>query len=644
MRLCYILCFIWPHVFGTRFVRIDSRNSGGPLKHFWRSTGFCPSKPHAKAYKYDTGSDMNQNLAYIGALPFTGIQQVRIHWLLDLVQVTKQHPLQYDFHWLDQLIDKLYKNGLKPGFELMGSLSNFFTDFENKTQVVFWRDLVKATAERYIKKYGIDYVRRWNFETWNEPDCHDFDAVNMTVKGFLNYYDASSEGLRAADKRLIFGGPGDGCFYKKHHKGHKKYAIGLLDHVVHGTNLFTGNRETRIDFISWHLKGDGMANRILKLEKRLSEEIYTKYPSLRSKPFYNDEGDPLVGWSKPRLWRADVTYAALVVKVIALHQQRKFLKHINFTLLSNDNAFLSYYPHQFTQRTLLARFQMNNTKPPHVQFVHKPVYSAMMLLAYLGDRKLYVNITKHHVYNISTHDFGGIGSIHYPVASAVSDSFQVCLLLYNATDPGPGELEERNIKQDGESVEVKIFIDPPVSQSRDLYMIIFKINNSYGNPFMLWKKMGKPSYPTKEQFHAMRQQEGPNVIDKSAVKPGIITVKLQSFVAPALLLVHICSKAPHPPGQVSAVQVYKVTFGQVLVVWSDKFIGTKCILRYEVELSKSDTESQYRRINQQDSVVNSFMFVPSGNNSTLVTGYYRVRAVDYWNRPGQYSKPFYYPS
>lgn len=32
----------------------------------------------------------------------------------------------------------------------MGSVSNYFTDFEDKSQVVEWRNLVYLTAKRYI--------------------------------------------------------------------------------------------------------------------------------------------------------------------------------------------------------------------------------------------------------------------------------------------------------------------------------------------------------------------------------------------------------------------------------------------------------------------------------------------------------------
>lgn len=58
---------------------------------------------------------------------------------------------------------------------------------------------------------------------------------------------------------------------------------------------------------------------------------------------------------------------------------------VRYALLSNDNAFLSFHPHPFAQRTLTARFQVNDTRPPHVQLLRKPVLTAMGLLALLGE-------------------------------------------------------------------------------------------------------------------------------------------------------------------------------------------------------------------------------------------------------------------
>jgi hypothetical protein len=41
---------------------------------------------------------------------------------------------------------------MKPGFELMGSPSAFFDDFENKTQVYLWRDLILDMTQFFISE------------------------------------------------------------------------------------------------------------------------------------------------------------------------------------------------------------------------------------------------------------------------------------------------------------------------------------------------------------------------------------------------------------------------------------------------------------------------------------------------------------
>lgn len=32
-------------------------------------------------------------------------------------------------------------------------------------------------------KYGLAVVSQWNFETWNEPNNHDFDNVTVSIQG-----------------------------------------------------------------------------------------------------------------------------------------------------------------------------------------------------------------------------------------------------------------------------------------------------------------------------------------------------------------------------------------------------------------------------------------------------------------------------
>uniref|UniRef100_A0A671QI95 Glycosyl hydrolases family 39 N-terminal catalytic domain-containing protein n=1 Tax=Sinocyclocheilus anshuiensis TaxID=1608454 RepID=A0A671QI95_9TELE len=86
------------------------------LKHFWRSTGFCPPQPHSDAHLYDLSPEQQMNLALIGSVPHSGIQQVRIHWMLELVSArVYSGEYHYNFTHLDQLIDLLWQNGLQPG-------------------------------------------------------------------------------------------------------------------------------------------------------------------------------------------------------------------------------------------------------------------------------------------------------------------------------------------------------------------------------------------------------------------------------------------------------------------------------------------------------------------------------------------------
>ena len=82
----------------------------------------------------------------------------------------------------------------------------------------------------YVDRYGLDYVAEWNFESWNEPNNRDFDTLQFTIQGtlsstnhssschvlyigltgYLNYYDACSEGLKAAHPSLTLGTPANG--------------------------------------------------------------------------------------------------------------------------------------------------------------------------------------------------------------------------------------------------------------------------------------------------------------------------------------------------------------------------------------------------------------------------------------------------
>jgi len=311
---------------------------------------------------------MEQNLALISALPHEGINYVRIHFLYNLVSVIKdnqkkdsidltldEQEIRFNFTLLDQFMKQIHLNRLRIGFELMGNPSYYFTNFEDQKQIKEWTKLVRETASRYIKLYGIEYVSSWMFESWNEPDIlfrnySRSDHINMTLKGFSNYYQACNQGLSEAfgNHSFILGGPGDHWPFKK---AENSFVLSLLD------DISSKKIDVKLDFISLHEKGNhGNTSAIDEEEDKALEALRSRYPVFKTTSFMNNEGDPEAGWNKARWWRTDSSYAATIVDVISRRTNTWNDKHSNPLLtFSNDNSFLSFYPNQFTQRTLLAR-------------------------------------------------------------------------------------------------------------------------------------------------------------------------------------------------------------------------------------------------------------------------------------------------
>ncbi|XP_050714481.1 uncharacterized protein LOC126997437 isoform X2 [Eriocheir sinensis] len=362
-------------------VLVDGGAATAPLSHFWRSTGLSPPLPHTSPQPFLLSPDELLNLALVGSLPHDAISQVRIHWLLDLVNATLTDGApRYNFTQLDALMTHLHRHRLRPGFELMGNPGGIFSDLENATQVLWWRLLVEQTAARYVESFGLDWVSSWRWETWNEPDHHDFNNLNITEQGFLNYFEACRAGLLGVSPRLRLGGPGASC----RDPSFSRRCWSLLAHCQRRASARC------LDFLSVHKKGQEDADSILTQELLTAGLVRRSFPNLRHVPLVNDEGDFLKGWWRGLEWRADSRYAALVARAVAIHLPA--LSRLHYELLSFDNAFLNYRPSFFNQRTLVARFQMNSTSWPHVQLVKKPSYAVMGLLALLGDRQLRVRL------------------------------------------------------------------------------------------------------------------------------------------------------------------------------------------------------------------------------------------------------------
>ncbi|XP_058170286.1 alpha-L-iduronidase [Anopheles ziemanni] len=613
-----------------------------PLTPFWASTGLCPPEPRNSSGMFLLSRDSLLNLELIASLTKNGAKSVRIHWLLELLQVSlEEGKFRYNFTELDSFLDSLKYFGLSPGFELMGvpvgELSMQITHSE-----YFWKDLVQQLVEHYLNRYGASYVALWRFEAWNEPDLKTYNMLNFSVNDYLTYVTAIRMGLDAMIDsagpgvvRLGLNGPAGLFKAEVHHP----FCWGVLDFCNSMPN------QCPFDIITFHRKGSGRwASEVLDGARELINDIFTRFPKLRRMKFANDEADPIASWSTGRPFQADVRYAAMLFSIVSQHWNAMldtgddFGQH--FLFLSNDNAFLSYYPYVFEQRTLLARFQMNETVPPHTQFVVKPIYSALGMLGRLGERATRTYFQKGNVSYIISFDDRSPPSYLCIVASRSNDTFPLIVRRswFNITLP------------------LSVF-----GRTRVSYLIE-ALQDGLNDPFRIWQWEGRPAYPSAKQLAAMRAVQFPSVLNRGGVAEPVqfdqysdsttLSVNL-SLSGPWILSVRICSSLSANNklfGPVRRLRVRSVFADNVLIFWAVPNRGNvRCIQKYEVwfrplQSAVGKEKCKWRAINNhQHTPFTFFQYVTdSALTCSGVSGYYKVRVIDMFNRPAPFSSVIRY--
>eukprot|EP00936_MAST-01D_sp_MAST-1D-sp1_P001442 g1442.t1 len=581
---------------------------GTPLRHFWRSCGWCPPDPHPRFPEYFGRDDVAQNHVLIGSTPHGGVEFVRIHYLFDLLRpatnLTAESAIMtpaengylarrlstigidsiaLDWSALDAAMDQLHEQGLLPGFELMGNpgaaddrSDRIFTSFAEREQVLAWRDLVMATASRYIARFGADVVQRWRFESWNEPEgqCHRNLTVGIVcdIDSFLAYWDACAMGLRAAEANaglapgaLVFGGTAS--------DGTKEFLHALVSHCLNGTNFIDGSPGCggTPSFLNAHLKGDESARGIVDKELPVALETFSRTAGTaldnERVPWGNDEADPKVGWSHTYDWRGDARYPAMVTKAIAQHQMQFVrARNISYDVLSNDNGFLPYATNDdatFEQRTLVARWALNASEIPGAQhdtyeLVRKPVLNGMALLSRLGNVWHGSSCSGPGTGASDTASLGVLATsrgVFSDRNTSVEVPAEIVALVYNSADKDADPKATAN-------VTLRLSLDAAAAAkfSVDTRVALVRLDNSHGNALAIWQAQGKPRLPSLAQFSAIRAAA------EMVVEPGFprpLSISATSITdlsfdvpQPGLALVQICTKPASRPTPVTRVRLH----------------------------------------------------------------------------------------
>lgn len=125
------------------------------------------------------------------------------------------------FSYVDKVFDFLVEIGLRPfvelGFMPHGLATEHRTLFwwgahcSPPNDMGAWAELVRATVQHWVERYGLDEVRTWRFEVWNEPNLVPRFWTG-TRSEYFELYRASALAVKSVDPELKVGGPATSVF------------------------------------------------------------------------------------------------------------------------------------------------------------------------------------------------------------------------------------------------------------------------------------------------------------------------------------------------------------------------------------------------------------------------------------------------
>ena len=162
-------------------------------------------------------------------------------------EVNGERIIEYNYTYLDMVMDSYLELGLKPFIEL-----GFMPEkMASGTQTIFywkgnttppkryqdWNDMVQALLRHLMNRYGADEVVTWPIEVWNEPNLPGF-WENADMQEYFKLFQNSFYAIKEVDSRFRVGGPA---------------VCGGTDEIwIKAFMEFCHNNKIKVDFVTRH--------------------------------------------------------------------------------------------------------------------------------------------------------------------------------------------------------------------------------------------------------------------------------------------------------------------------------------------------------------------------------------------------------
>jgi xylan 1,4-beta-xylosidase len=496
-------------------IRVQFNKSVGPLHNVWNYFGY--DEPN---YTYaPNGKKLLGELAALGSSP----PYVRVHNLFTsgdgsaslkwgstnvYTEDSAGHPV-YSWTILDRIFDTFHNAGVKPLVEVgfmpealsvhpepyrhnfpNNSVGGIFTGWAYPPKdYQKWSDLVFHFVQHLRERYGDAEVKTWLWEVWNEPDIGYWQG---TREEFFKLYDYTVESVLRALPNARIGGPDTTG------PGNAKAADFLrafLQHCAHEKNYASGKNGSRLDFISFHPKGqpkwlDDHVQMGISRQLRAIQEgfrIVASFPEWQHTPIVLGESDPegcaacSAKQNPQNLYRNGPLYATYTVEVLNNILELARREHINF-MGAVTWAF------EFEDQPPFAGFRELATNG-----IDKPVLNAFRMLGLLGDELLAVTSSA----ALSSEEIVSTGVRKNPDISAIAThkEREVEIMVWNYHDD--------DVPSRAAAIDLKIEALP--AEAKRGLVEHYRVDSDHSNAFAAWRSLGAPESLTPEQADQLQK-------------------------------------------------------------------------------------------------------------------------------------------
>jgi xylan 1,4-beta-xylosidase len=424
------------------------------LPHFWEHT--IGSGHATLALRADWQKQLHRCHAELG------FKHVRFHGILsdDMgTLVNENDTLVYSFYNADQVCDFL----LSIGMSLFAELSFMPLTLSSGADIVFhykgnitpprdftaWETLINLLVQHWVTRYGLENVREWYFEIWNEPNLSAF--WTGTQQDYFLLYQYAAKAIKEVDASLKVGGPATAG-----------------NAWIQEFRDYCEKNQVPYDFISTHHYptdafgkpgDDTLAQLAASRRSVLREEVTATKEKAGDKPVYYTEWSTS---SNPFDELHDMPYAAAFITktIMEARGQVQGYSYWTFSDIFEENYFSSIPFH--------GGFGLLN-----IYGIPKPSYRAYELLHQLGE------------------DILPVQGQHATVdAWVIKKKGMVQLLLTNSALPRHAIKTEL----------IKTTIDN-LPNVQDVY--IQRIDDTHANAYATWIEMGSPGTLTSNQVNTL---------------------------------------------------------------------------------------------------------------------------------------------